>query len=172
MLETVGNGAFSCVRVVQQRCPQPGDDPARLWACKTLQLPPPGQEPEEGQSTLEDVRNEIRILSQLDHPSISFLKEYFVEEGTYHLVLELLTGGELLEALCERGCFPEEDVRRIFRDVLDAVAYMHSLGVAHRDLKLENLVISHPDECAPRPTHRPRLWPIGIRPVTIPSERR
>lgn len=142
---TVGNGAFSCVRIVEKRSPGPSGAAGERWACKTLQLPPPGHDVVEGQSTVEDVENEIAVLSALSHPAIIALHEYFVEDGTIHLIMELLAGGELLDALVDRGCFPEEDVREIFKDLLDAVAYLHAEGLAHRDLKLENLIIVNPD---------------------------
>ena len=55
---------------------------------------------------------------------------------------ELLRGGELLEALLERGAYSERDARTIFRPILSGVAYLHAKRITHRDLKLENLLLA------------------------------
>ena len=55
-------------------------------------------------------------------------------------MLELAPCGELL-ALVAAGHFSPEISRYFFRQMLDAVRHMHSRGIAHRDLKLENILI-------------------------------
>ncbi|KAI2661911.1 Calcium/calmodulin-dependent protein kinase type 1B [Labeo rohita] len=61
-------------------------------------------------------------------------------------VLRRLTGGELLDRILERGSYTEKDASRVIYQVLEAVKYLHQLGVVHRDLKPENLLYETPLE--------------------------
>ena len=57
-----------------------------------------------------------------------------------------VTGGELFDRIVEKGSYTEKDAADLIRQVLSAVAYMHSMGVVHRDLKPENLLYHSPEE--------------------------
>lgn len=54
--------------------------------------------------------------------------------------MDLCTGGELFDRICEVGQFYEKDAAKIIHTVLGAVKYLHGLNVVHRDLKPENLL--------------------------------
>lgn len=139
--EVLGNGAFSSVRLAVDR------KTGEKWACKILRLPPPGSAPDSGESTLDEIVNEVRVLQAFGrHPALTYLKEYFLEHDKVYMILELVPGGELLSALVERGSLPEEDARAILGTVLEGVAHLHRCGVAHRDLKLENLLLNDPSD--------------------------
>ena len=91
----------------------------------------------------EQLKREGEILKRLDHPNIVRLQECFEEDGKWHLVMELVSGGELLDRLLSYpDCrVPEPQARLWFRQLVSAVDYCHANGVAHRDLKLENLLV-------------------------------
>lgn len=90
---------------------------------------------------------ELKILQQLGHHSdILGCREYFVEESRVYMIMELVDGTDLLSLVLERGSFPEEDAKSVFRKLLSALGHLHSLGIAHRDVKLENLVVSSSDD--------------------------
>lgn len=55
-------------------------------------------------------------------------------------------GGELLKALAQHGSYSEDIARQCFKQLLSGVAYMHAHGVAHRDIKLENLLLEKPGD--------------------------
>lgn len=55
-------------------------------------------------------------------------------------------GGELLDAVLEGGTYSEETARACFKQLMEGVQYMHRAHVAHRDLKLENLVLVQPHD--------------------------
>ena len=48
-------------------------------------------------------------------------------------------GGELFDRIVEKGSYTEQDAARVIQDVLEAVDYLHSLGIVHRDLKVLHL---------------------------------
>lgn len=57
------------------------------------------------------------------------------------LVMEYAAGGELYDYLSERKVLPEEEARRIFRQIATACYYCHKHKICHRDLKLENILL-------------------------------
>mmetsp|Transcript_22989 Transcript_22989/g.19952 ORF Transcript_22989/g.19952 Transcript_22989/m.19952 type:complete len:132 (-) Transcript_22989:1318-1713(-) len=61
--------------------------------------------------------------------------------------MELCSGGELLERIVKKGRLEESEVANIMRKVFSAVKYLHSIGIMHRDLKLENFLFKskYPD---------------------------
>jgi serine/threonine protein kinase len=56
-----------------------------------------------------------------------------------------VTGGELFDRIVALGRFPEERARAVFKQIADAVGYLHAQGIAHRDLKPENILMKSKD---------------------------
>lgn len=86
---------------------------------------------------------EIELLSQLDHPSIIKVFEYFMENNNYYVVQELCKGGELYEQIYQIDCFTENSAAEIMKQLFSAVYYLHSMNIVHRDLKPENIMIEN-----------------------------
>lgn len=80
-----------------------------------------------------------------DHPGIIWLYDIYEEEKLVHLVLELLQGGELFERIKAKGMYSEKDAMLIMKNILEALAYIHSKGIVHWDLKPENLILKSKD---------------------------
>lgn len=112
------------------------------YACKVMNLPAVGQEVGENENTRDDIFKEIDILCGMNHENIINLKEYFEEGDKVYLITELLTGGELLEAVLQRGTYNEREASMVFAQVLRGIEYLHARRVVHRDLKLENLLLT------------------------------
>lgn len=89
---------------------------------------------------------EIEMLSQLDHPNIIKVYEYFVENNNYYVVQELCKGGELYEQIYQCDSFTEQTAAHIMFQILSAVYYLHSKNIVHRDLKPENIMLSSIDD--------------------------
>ncbi len=89
---------------------------------------------------VERLRGEIEILKQLDHPNVVKLYETYEYDGQIYMILELCHGGELYQRLKDRKEFTESETRSYVSQMLGALCYCHSKGIAHRDVKLANFV--------------------------------
>jgi calcium-dependent protein kinase len=86
------------------------------------------------------VKSEITVLKMLDHMSIVKLVETFEDERTIRLVMELCDGGELSERLIDAGKFTEAQAATLMQQIFQAMSYMHSKQVCHRDMKPDNIL--------------------------------
>ncbi|XP_054757907.2 testis-specific serine/threonine-protein kinase 1-like [Lytechinus pictus] len=84
---------------------------------------------------------EIKILSKVQHRNIVKCFEIFDTGNKVYMVLELAGHGDMLEYIKLRRSLTEEKARSFFRQMVDGVAYLHSLNVVHRDLKCENILL-------------------------------
>ncbi|XP_037330133.2 serine/threonine-protein kinase DCLK1 isoform X1 [Pungitius pungitius] len=89
------------------------------------------------------MQNELSLLGSLCHPRIVRLFAHHHTHTHSYLVMELVSGGDLFEAISERGKFPEAESGLMVSDVSEALNYMHCKSIVHRDLKPENLLIEH-----------------------------
>ncbi|XP_062038601.1 serine/threonine-protein kinase MARK1-like [Lepus europaeus] len=86
-------------------------------------------------------KEEASIMQLLRHQNVIELLEVCCV-GRYHcLVMELAVGGDLYQHVMARGGLPEPEAMAMFYQVLAAVSHCHAQHVAHRDLKLENLLL-------------------------------
>lgn len=88
------------------------------------------------------IKTEIEILKQLDHPNIVKMMDVFEDEKYWCIVMELLKGGELFDEILLRDHFSEFEAREATKSLIDAIHYCHELGIMHRDIKPENLLIA------------------------------
>ena len=91
--------------------------------------------------------NEIKILSHLNHPNIVKLEAVTKSHTNYFVIMEYINGGGLSECLHRymqkyHRAFPEEVVQHLMRQIIEALFYIHSLKIIHRDLKLDNIMVS------------------------------
>jgi len=89
------------------------------------------------------LEREIDIMRKLRHPNIIQMTEVIDTPDTLYLVLEFASGGELFDAIVNRGSYSEADAARLIRQILEAILYIHQHGIAHRDLKPENLLLAN-----------------------------
>ena len=130
----IGEGAYGKIYKVRNK--QSGDIRAMKQVTKTK---------------IQDMgkfQTEIKILSMLDHPNIVRLFEVIEDDKYYNLLEELCTGGELLSR-AQKTELKEKDIARIFYQIISGVAYIHGMGIAHRDLKLENILFSTENPMSP-----------------------
>ena len=94
------------------------------------------------------VLREAETAAQLNHPNIVDIYSVDESQGLVYFVMAYIPGDNLAKRLHERGAMVVDDVRRIVRDVGDALAYAHERGVVHRDIKPDNILL---DEGSGRP---------------------
>jgi len=88
------------------------------------------------------LKSEAQILASLDHPNIARFYNLDIIDGKLVLVMEYVEGESLRDVL-EKRRIEIKEVPDFFFPVLDALNYAHSKGVLHRDVKPENILISH-----------------------------
>jgi calcium-dependent protein kinase len=92
------------------------------------------------------LKNEISLLQRVNHPNVIHVEDVIEDCEYIHIVMEECKGGDLFDKLIEDGIKLEEArVGEIIGSLLDAVAYLHSLNIIHRDLKAEHIMLSRDD---------------------------
>jgi len=86
------------------------------------------------------IKEEIKIMKSTDHPNIVSLIDVYESKTKIQIVIELCTGGHLLERLGERQSYCEAEAAKIVKQLASACKHMHEHGVVHRDLKPENIL--------------------------------
>uniref|UniRef100_A0A8C5ECJ7 Doublecortin-like kinase 3 n=1 Tax=Gouania willdenowi TaxID=441366 RepID=A0A8C5ECJ7_GOUWI len=124
----VGDGNFAVVRECHRR------DNGQMLAIKIVERSKLiGRE--------HMMQNELSLLGSLSHPRIVRLLAHHHTHTHSYLVMELVRGGDLFEAISERGKFSEAAAGMMVSDVSEALDYIHCRSIVHRDLKPENLLI-------------------------------
>ncbi|EEQ38806.1 putative serine threonine-kinase [Clavispora lusitaniae] len=135
--ETIGQGAFATVKKVIER--STGDSYAVKIINRRRAIHAGGK------GAMLGVNRELEILRKLDHPNIVKLKSFYEDIENYYLVMELVPGGDLMDFVAANGAIGEDATQVITRQVLDGIAYVHKLGISHRDLKPDNILIMQDD---------------------------
>ena len=108
---------------------------------------------EEYKGTSQYLQSEIKILTKLNnHPNIIKLEQKLENKNHLLLVMEYCNGGTLSDCLRKyininntKG-FTEEIIQRIMRQIVNALYYIHSNNIIHRDLKLQNIMVNFDNE--------------------------
>ncbi|OCH90369.1 Pkinase-domain-containing protein [Obba rivulosa] len=96
----------------------------------------------------KDASKEIRIMREaalsmlLHHPYICGMREMIVHQHHYYMVQEYVNGGQMLDYIISHGRLRERVARKFARQIGSALDYCHKNNVVHRDLKIENILIS------------------------------
>lgn len=108
-------------------------------------IPDPNSPAQTMQHAREQFRREAQALAQLAHPNLPRIFDYFSYDGNEYIVMELVEGTNLAEFAQSRGPLPEALVLHWARQILDALVFLHSRNIIHRDIKPNNLILT-PDE--------------------------
>jgi len=138
----IGRGATCVVKLVHKI-----NDPSMHFALKEYKITRVKQNIDE-RTFLKTLRNEYQIGSLLHHPNIietyAFLmtKTHNHKRRKYYVLLEYCNGGDLFTTI-QKGELGREEINCNFKQLMDGVSYLHSIGVAHCDIKPENILIKN-----------------------------
>lgn len=90
---------------------------------------------------LECVATEVAVLRLVNHPNVVRYLDHFSDDQRTLIMLEYVAGGHLGQYLRTHKTMPDAEARRLMRQMLEAVRHCHALHIAHRDLKLEHVLL-------------------------------
>ncbi|KAI0138135.1 Pkinase-domain-containing protein [Hypoxylon sp. NC0597] len=89
-----------------------------------------------------NVEREVAIMKLIDHPNIVKLYDIWESRAEIYLVLEYAQKGDLYSYVSQQSYLSEVEAIFFFRQILSALEYVHSFNICHRDLKLENVLLT------------------------------
>ncbi|KAF2671172.1 Pkinase-domain-containing protein [Microthyrium microscopicum] len=136
--QTIGRGSTGKVHLAE--CQASAE--RELVAIKSIPHGYSGIEQDTANVIRERARNEAAILSLLSHPSICSLRDVVHTPYHTHLFLEYIDGGQLLDYIIFHGRLKEKVARKLARQIASALEYCHKNKIVHRNLKLENILVT------------------------------
>ncbi|CAD5235249.1 unnamed protein product [Bursaphelenchus xylophilus] len=136
--QLIGNGTFGSVKLAARK--DTGLLAVTKFVCKSKVLPESWVKSTSRGGQMVPI--EVHLLETLDHKNIVKVLDVFENEKYYQLVMEKLgCGMDLFEFIENHPKMDEPLISYIFRQIVDAVKYLHANGIVHRDLKDENVII-------------------------------
>lgn len=128
-IEKIGKGNFANVYLSQNLLTN------KLYAIKAFQK----ESIKVQNKGMLSLQNEIQVMRMLNNKNVIKLEEVFETKNSYYMVLEMLSGGNLLDLIQNKN-LNNYHVVNILRGLISGVQYIHSLNIMHRDIKPENIM--------------------------------
>ena len=132
-IKELGKGSYGQVFRCQNK------ETGNVYACKKMS--------KKKIKNKKQFQTELNLLRTTDHPNIIKLYDIYEDNKYIYLIMEECNGGEFFDSLAkrakEKNMYTEKECARIFKQILEAVNYLHAHGVCHRDLKPENILFSN-----------------------------
>uniref|UniRef100_A0A8D3D9P6 non-specific serine/threonine protein kinase n=1 Tax=Scophthalmus maximus TaxID=52904 RepID=A0A8D3D9P6_SCOMX len=125
---TLGDGNFAVVRECVEK------STGREYALKVI-----SKDKCRGKEHM--IQSEVSILRRVKHPNIVLLIEEMDTHSELYLVMELVKGGDLFDAITSSNKYTERDASCMLFNLASAIKYLHGLNIVHRDIKPENLLV-------------------------------
>lgn len=132
----IGKGAYATVKLVTDRS---SNELMAMKIYEKFRLTDPARR--------KSVVREIAIMKRLNHENIVKMHTSFDNPHSIHIVMEYVKGKSLYQYLKEKPNkrMPEDEAKQIMKQIASWIKYIHSMDIAHRDLKLENIIINSSD---------------------------
>lgn len=137
-MSLIGNGGFGKVRLFRDR-----NFKNLKYAIKTI------KKDLLNTHSIQCIIDEVKILRSVDHPNIVKYFETYEDDNLIHIVMEYIPGQNLFELLTSRRHkkrFCEQEICQLVTSILKAIVFLHRGNIIHRDLKLENILISNAED--------------------------
>ena len=132
-IKELGKGSYGQVFRCQNK------ETGNVYACKKMS--------KKKIKNKKQFQTELNLLRTTDHPNIIKLYDIYEDNKYIYLIMEECNGGEFFDSLAkrakEKNMYTEKECAKIFKQILEAVNYLHAHGVCHRDLKPENILFSN-----------------------------
>ncbi|KAK3381473.1 kinase-like domain-containing protein [Podospora didyma] len=142
-IKTIGQGSMGKVKLAKK------EGTNELVACKIIErvTPDDGRQSREDREKADGAREdrnarEAAIVSLLNHRYICMLHDNLRTRWHWYMLFEYVNGGQMLDYIISHGKLKEKQARKFARQIASAVDYCHRNSIVHRDLKIENILIS------------------------------
>lgn len=126
-VSVIGQGGFGSVYLIRSKA-----EPSSLYALKKLVR--------EGSADSSRLETELKALKKASHPNIVFLHDATSTVDGMYLAMDYCSGGCLFDRMLNVE-LSEPDCSLIVKQILSAIAHLHGIGIVHRDIKLENVLL-------------------------------
>ena len=122
-------GCSSCVYETTHRASQ------RKFAVKQMRS--------DNDEKIKSSIKEFQLMKKLNHRNIVKVFEMFQSPGNVNIIMELVEGKELFDAIAQKNKYDEGDAQDLFKQIMEALKYLHKNSVCHRDIKPSNILVEN-----------------------------
>ncbi|KAI9758148.1 MAG: hypothetical protein M4579_003180 [Chaenotheca gracillima] len=141
--KTIGAGSMGKVKLAKKL--ETGEQVAvKIVPRQSTEEGNPSARERERQDNSKEIRTarEAAIVSLLDHPYICAMRDVVRTNYHWYMLFEYVNGGQMLDYIISHGRLKEKQARKFGRQIASALDYCHRNSIVHRDLKIENILIS------------------------------
>ncbi|OHT11862.1 CAMK family protein kinase [Tritrichomonas foetus] len=150
-IKTLGKGSFAVVTLVKYI---PDES---LHACKVV-----SRDLLNKMNIFQRFEQEVRFMQNLHHPNIVQIEDVVYDKDYIYIVMEYCAKGDLFKQIVFYGPYPDENLRKTFRQIVEGLSYIHAHNIAHRDIKPENILLDENDV--------PKIADFGLCHATSPQK--
>ncbi|KAN0060145.1 Serine/threonine-protein kinase [Thecaphora frezii] len=147
----MGNGEKVAIKIIPRHTSMAALQQPRAATDESGKPQPPQPPPTQSyiaKAAAKDQSKEVRTMREgslqllLHHPYVCGMREMIIHPNHYYMIFEYVNGGQMLDYIISHGRLRERSARKFARQIGSALEYCHRNSIVHRDLKIENILIS------------------------------